>query len=229
MEPKGVSIDYGHSLLQSRPNFAKALKDFETFLTATQDDLQRKFRVLNEQRSNRKTSRNVKTYLSLQNFLLQKHVHRLKEFQNEIRTRVSLILAANSGLTQTTADQQFLQILADMSKMKTRCKHILDVTDRYCVLTESSNDIIQDVVDGNNGIEMTNHEDSLDSTTSRESAGSNTSSGAPKLNGNVIKTTVTSVSSHLAVIAKTYTKRHSSSNLQQQQNSTNSTNTVKSP
>ena len=23
-----------------------------------------------------------------------------------------------------------------MSKMKTRCKHILDVTDRYCVLTE---------------------------------------------------------------------------------------------
>ena len=135
MEPKGVSIDYGHSLLQSRPNFAKALKDFETFLTATQDDLQRKFRVLNEQRSNRKTSRNVKTYLSLQNFLLQKHVHRLKEFQNEILTRVSLILAANSGLTQTTADQQFLQILADMSKMKTRCKHILDVTDRYCVLT----------------------------------------------------------------------------------------------
>ena len=33
-------------------------------------------------------------------------------------------------------DQQFMQILADMSKMKTRCKHILDVTDRYCVLTE---------------------------------------------------------------------------------------------
>merc|ERR1719447_2190792 len=177
MEPKGVSIDYGHSLLQSRPNFAKALKDFETFLTATQDDLQRKFRVLNEQRSNRKTSRNVKTYLSLQNFLLQKHVHRLKEFQNEILTRVSLILA-NSGLTQTTADQQFLQILADMSKMKTRCKHILDVTDRYCVLTESSKDIIEtDDIDGNNSMEMTNHEDSLnanDSTTSRESTGSNT-------------------------------------------------------
>ena len=89
-------IDYGHSLLQSRPNFAKALKDFETFLTATQDDLQRKFRILNEQRSNRKTSRNVKTYLTLQNFLLQKHVHRLNEFQTEILRRVSLIFA-NSG------------------------------------------------------------------------------------------------------------------------------------
>ena len=206
-------IDYSHSLLQSRPNFAKALKDFETFLTATQDDLQRKFRVLNEQRSNRKTSRNVKTYLSLQNYLLQKHVHRLNEFQTEILTRVSLIFAS-SAITQNAADQQFLQILADMSKMKTRCKHILDVTDRYCVLTEvnvDNLDVIEDVVDSA-GLETSN-EDSLhsnDSTVSRESAGN---SSTPKLNGNVIKTTVTSVSSHLAVIAKTYTKRHSSSNL----------------
>jgi len=207
-------IDYSHSLLQSRPNFAKALKDFETFLTATQDDLQRKFRVLNEQRSNRKTSRNVKTYLSLQNYLLQKHVHRLNEFQTEILTRVSLIFAS-SAITQNAADQQFLQILADMSKMKTRCKHILDVTDRYCVLTEvnvDNLDVIEDVVDSA-GLETSN-EDSLhsnDSTVSRES------DKTPKLNGNVIKTTVSSVSSHLAVIAKTYTKRHSSSNLQQQQ------------
>lgn len=207
-------IDYGHSLLQSRPNFAKALKDFETFLTATQDDLQRKFRILNEQRSNRKTSRNVKTYLTLQNFLLQKHVHRLNEFQTEILRRVSLIFA-NSATTQTTGDQQFMQILADMSKMKTRCKHILDVTDRYCVLTEVNTDIIEDVVDGH--LDQNTNEDSLhsnDSVNSRESAGGNST---PKLNGNVIKTTVTSVSSHLAVIAKTYTKRHSSSNLQSQQ------------
>jgi len=207
-------IDYGHSLLQSRPNFAKALKDFETFLTATQDDLQRKFRILNEQRSNRKTSRNVKTYLTLQNFLLQKHVHRLNEFQTEILRRVSLIFA-NSDTTQTDGDQQFMQILADMSKMKTRCKHILDVTDRYCVLTEVNTDIIEDVVDGH--LDQNTNEDSLhsnDSVNSRESAGGNST---PKLNGNVIKTTVTSVSSHLAVIAKTYTKRHSSSNLQSQQ------------
>ena len=31
-------------------------------------------------------------------------------------------------------DQQLLQLLADMNKMKRRCKHILDVTDRYCAL-----------------------------------------------------------------------------------------------
>ena len=31
-------------------------------------------------------------------------------------------------------DLQLLQLLADMNKMKRRCKHILDVTDRYCVL-----------------------------------------------------------------------------------------------
>ena len=31
-------------------------------------------------------------------------------------------------------NQQLLQLLADMNKMKRRCKHILDVTDRYCAL-----------------------------------------------------------------------------------------------
>lgn len=192
------SIDYSHTLLQSRPNFAKALKDFETFLIATQEDLQRKYRVLNEQKHNRKTSRNVRTYLSLQNYLLQKHLHRLNEFQTEISARVSLIFA-NSSITQSAADSEFLQLLADMSKMKTRCKHILDVTDRYCVLTEDQDQ---------SSIEFRSNEDSLDSN---ESTHSTTST--PRINGNVIKTTVTSVSSHLAVIAKTYTKRHSSSHL----------------
>ena len=79
----------------------------------------------------------------------------------------------------------------------------------------SLTDIIEDVVDGH--LDQNTNEDSLhsnDSVNSRESAGGNNST--PKLNGNVIKTTVTSVSSHLAVIAKTYTKRHSSSNLQSQ-------------
>ena len=94
------------------------------------------------------------------------------------------------------------QILADMSKMKTRCKHILDVTDRYCVLTEETTCQQSTVSDSK--------EDSLDSTDSTDS-----STGSLKLHGNVVKTTVSSLSSHLAVIAKTYTKRHSSSNLNQ--------------
>ena len=54
-----------------------------------------------------------------------------------------------------------------------------------------------------------NQEDSVDSSND----GSTNDKSSPKLHGNVIKTTVTSVSSHLAVIAKTYTKRHSSSHL----------------
>ena len=89
-----------------------------------------------------------------------------------------------------------------MSKMKTRCKHILDVTDRYCVLTEETTCQQSTVSDSK--------EDSLDSTDSTDS-----STGSLKLHGNVVKTTVSSLSSHLAVIAKTYTKRHSSSNLNQ--------------
>jgi len=214
MESKPI-IDYSHTLLQSRPNLAKALKDFETFLVATQDDLKRKFRVLNEQRNNRKTSRNVRTYLSLQNYLLQKHQRRLNEFEIEILNRVSSILN-DQNITVKDADGLFLQILADTSKMKTRCKHILDVTDRYCVLTEDSNHhhIEEESPDH---FKASNHEDSIDSNDSNSNSSSYSNSSnnspAPRLNGNVIKTTVTSVSSHLAVIAKTYTKRHSSSHL----------------
>lgn len=37
-------------------------------------------------------------------------------------------------LADALRDQQLLQMLADMNKMKRRCKHILDVTDRYCTL-----------------------------------------------------------------------------------------------
>ena len=129
---QNTMIDDQHPLLQSRPNFSKALKDFDTFLTATLEDLQTKTKVLNNQKS--KTSRNVKNYLSLQIYLLQKHLRRLDEFQSEIHSRVTCIF--NQQLTQNEADQQFLKLLADMSKMKTRCKHILDVTDRYCVLQE---------------------------------------------------------------------------------------------
>ena len=204
-------IDDQHPLLQSRPNFAKALKDFDTFLTATLEDLQTKTKVLTHQKS--KTSRNIKNYLSLQIYLLQKHLRRLDEFQSEIHSRVTCIFN-REHVTQNEADQQFLKLLADMSKMKTRCKHILDVTDRYCVLQESSSSNCAS--DQEDQQHQQAHEDSLDSSASEStnsSSDTNRSSSPPKLQGNVIKTTVTSVSSHLAVIAKTYTKRHSSSQL----------------
>ena len=202
-------IDDQHPLLQSRPNFAKALKDFDTFLTATLEDLQTKTKVLTHQKS--KTSRNIKNYLSLQIYLLQKHLRRLDEFQSEIHSRVTCIFN-REHVTQNEADQQFLKLLADMSKMKTRCKHILDVTDRYCVLQETSSNCASDQEDQH----FQAHEDSLDSTSESTNSSSDNNqhrSSSPKLQGNVIKTTVTSVSSHLAVIAKTYTKRHSSSQL----------------
>merc|ERR1712038_1518366 len=113
-------------------------------------------------------SRNVKTYLSLQNYLLQKHLHRLNEFQSEIYSRVSTIFNCT---TQCEADKQFVQILADMSKMKTRCKHILDVTDRYCVLSEEI-EIQNTSAAGNNLAASPTHsnEDSLDSSHSTGSS-----------------------------------------------------------
>jgi hypothetical protein len=271
-------IDYKHSLLSARPNFAKALLDFETFLGATLDDLISKAKVLNDQRRHAKTRRDIRTYLTCQIYLLQKHLHRLNQFKAEIHTRVGMILSPSEAaaaeeqqteisfgktidsnvaddndkylesnvnailkaeaskrvktssaakkssiltsqqqpvLTQSQADDQFLRLLADMSKMKTRCKHILDVTDRYCVLDQDTD---QDQTDHqarrstSPSGKLSSDEDladhSCDSSHSVESIQSGSTSSSPRIHGNVIKTTVTSVSSHLAVIAKTYTKRH---------------------
>ena len=275
----GIDIDYKHPLIESRPNFAKALKDFEAFLEATLDDLSKKKLVLEDQKRLVKHRTDIKTYLKCQIFLLQKHQKRLRGFQTEILMRVNSILlnsspyanqvetevsfgkvvtsedkdkylednvnailkvnneevvepspktrkkatsptppkenqppmqTSPSKVAQGQADEQFLRLLADMGKMKTRCKHILDVTDRYCVLQE---------VDAGTGVEGHSEADfidtdvvdtSCDSSHSSEGSTSGTYSPPPKIPGNVIKTTVTSVTSHIAVIAKTYTKRHSS-------------------
>jgi hypothetical protein len=38
------------------------------------------------------------------------------------------------GNDANSMDKELLALLADMKKMKRRCKHVLDVTDKYCVL-----------------------------------------------------------------------------------------------
>ncbi len=107
-----------------------------------------------------------------------------------------------SKAVQNQADEAFLRLLADIGKMKTRCKHILDVTDRYCVLEEEKgHNTSFDETD-------TGVDSGCDSSQSSEESSGSTSP-PPRIPGNVLKTTVTSVTSHIAVIAKTYTKRHS--------------------
>ena len=59
---------------------------------------------------------------------------------------------------ESTIDQDLVTILADMKKMKRRCKHVLDITDKYCVLnneTDLNLDLQQDqVADLNNSLSM---------------------------------------------------------------------------
>lgn len=271
-------IDYGHSLLRARPNFTKALHEFQTFLKATLKDLQVKHQSLLSLRNANKTNRNVKTYLSCQIYLLRKHLRRLEEFDMEICSRLKSLLDSTttnagdqqqeteisfgkltlqdrdeylkvnvnailkvdskSGLKESLddsigsrrskndsigsnssdsssscssspcpplqgpADNQLLQILADINKMKRRCKHILDVTDKYCVLgsnpASSSGSLDEYYLAGDSSCD------------SSYSADSSSSLPSPVVPGNMFKTTLESVGSHLAVIAKTYTKRHSS-------------------
>lgn len=98
-------------------------------------------------------------------------------------------------------DQQLMQLLADMNKMKRRCKHILDVTDQYCVIRP---------------IDLTCEPDAplppeLNSRSATNSPDLRQSSNTlpDPISQHLMRSTLESLGNHLAVIAKTYTRRHS--------------------
>jgi len=83
--------------------------------------------------------------------------------------------------------EKLLKLMADIEKMKRRCKHILDVTDKFCILTPESLSVNE--VDGS------------------EISAARKSPAEPS--PNLVKVTLESIGSHLAVFTKTYTSRHS--------------------
>ncbi len=113
-----------------------------------------------------------------------------------------------------------VQLLADVGKMKTRCKHILDVTDRYCVLSDQDLNIIEETGVGQIEVEesssSSSDRDSPDGGLRLEAQGLSPapgSSSSSPITQHLVKSTFESFGSHLAVIAKTYTRKrgHSSS------------------
>ena len=130
------------------------------------------------------------------------------------------------GGTRETSTIRQLEL--DMSKMKRRCKHILDVTDRYCVLN-SETDLHLKIDDFNKSIldqekspplsPWTNKSpstDEVDGGRDKEVSKSDSCLNPQKLPSSIdsqgaVKLTMESICNHLLVIMKTYTKKHSRS------------------
>ncbi len=179
-----------------------------------QDDLTKKSQSLKDQRKllgSGPANGGVRSYLNCQIFMVAKHQRRLEGFHKEVQDRM-----ASLSLADGSSSPMMMQLLADLAKMKRRCKHILDVTDRFCVLTDQ--DLKIDTSDvRSRSVEDLSSTDSVDSDTFptlETSASSSSTSPVPNVSTttspitqNIVKSTFESFGSHLAVIAKTYTRK----------------------
>lgn len=128
---------------------------------------------------------------------------------------ISIVGTADKGLVNC----DLLQLLADMGKMKRRCKHILDVTDRYCVLTpedlrmKEAAAAATPVASPSMNLDSVGDEDPDDIM--NRVAEDNKMPSSPhaghllpsQITQNIVKSTFESFGNHLAVIAKTYTRK----------------------
>ena len=233
-------------LARQFPAFVAALNEFTLFLEAAEADLEGKRERLAEQRrllsetKRRKSTRTkttAKNYVDCQIFMLSRHARRLLLFRSETEARLAEVAKGMdaAGQEEAAATRQAVQQLhSDLAKMKRRCKHVLDVTDRYCVLTRTDLKLEQEgdtaeVADGHSRPPSQNRslggqsghsssEDSVDGgsvDSSCDEAGSVASCPAnvegplpvSPVARHMVRSTLESFGSHLRVIAKTYTKR----------------------
>ncbi len=163
--------------------------------------------------------------------MVARHRRRLDRFQEEIEQRLKVLAShlKDEKTDQLKINAELVQMLADMDKMKRRCKHILDVTDRYCVLFPDELHLkeepsvkrqfslrdFDDVWDSSSppssSATRSVGESSLPSLTPSECQSSSSEFTLPSQIGqHVVRSTLESLGSHLAVIAKTYTRKRGS-------------------
>ena len=227
-------------LLSQFPSFARTLNEFTLFLEAAEADLEGKRGRLAEQRrllsgagKRARGAATAKNYVDCQLFMLSRHARRLQHFRSETEARLGELCSGAAGAGETAvvggdARQAVHQLHSDLAKLKRRCKHILDVTDRYCVLTDTDLRLEQERPPSQNrslGGQSSNSSSSEDSVDGggvdfSDEAGSVASCPANYAGGaadgplpvspvsrHMVRSTLESFGSHLRVIAKTYTRR----------------------
>ena len=157
-------------VIQSQhPEFWKILQEFKSFVASVSEDLTRKQLDLQEQRKLIQSKHNsVKNYLKCQIFMISRHQKRIKRLEEEVERRINV----PASMIQDDYWEEFkAKLSGDLDKMKRRCKHMLDVTDRYCVLHREELKLKEDSI-ASMPRNTKEHRNSLGSITSSKSASS---------------------------------------------------------
>ena len=203
-------------------NLRKIHDEFEKFLDAVSCDLASKTERLKALKDSLNTNLNDKSYAGVQLFMLSQYSHRINRFREVSRS--SLANISKNIEKEKDTNKLIMKHIDILGKMKTRMKHIIDVSDKYAV---------QNIFEGINLLrEMSEAMEAVPTEKkvkmgkcksmnslhkmkqeSRASIGSesdlkeNNPEGPNVLTKSIKVNTLRSLTDHLAVLTKTYTNR----------------------
>ena len=196
-------------------SLGKAQKEFELFTSAVLDDLETKVASLKKFKASHTTGYHERSFATLQIFMLQMYSSRIESFRSgSVKSIENICAMLEEGEPAEKVNKCVDAFHCGLAKMKTRMKHMIDVSDKYAVV---------DIFDTINILnEASKDLDSIDSSTldkSRRSVVSlgdresfqdistiSTSSDVTGLSQERKSKTLRSLSDHLWVLRRSYLK-----------------------
>ena len=123
------------SLPEELTSLGVAQKEFELFTAAVLDDLEAKVASLKKFKASYTTSYHDRSYAALQIFMLQMYSSRIESFRSEsVKSIESICAMFEEGESTEKLNGCMETFHCGLTKMKTRMKHMIDVSDKYAVV-----------------------------------------------------------------------------------------------
>lgn len=185
IDSEAISTDRVYSVMKQNDELGKAQAEFEKFVKVIEDDLKVKVDKMKTFKKTESSGRSDKNYATLQLFMLSKYMNRVSRFK-EVNAK-SLEVIQELFDKKEMVDDLVANHILDVSKMKRRMKHILDVSEKYSVIDTNFNvpdnfldDVDSDKVSKTSSVSLQNLEkrNSMDSNSSDDYFSLN--SGSPQ-------------------------------------------------
>jgi len=123
------------SLPKELASLGVAQKEFELFTAAVLDDLEAKVASLKKFKASYTTSYHDRSYAALQIFMLQMYSSRIERFRSgSVKSIENICAMLDEGESPEKVNGCVATFHCGLSKMKTRMKHMIDVSDKYAVV-----------------------------------------------------------------------------------------------
>jgi len=138
-----------NSAVGRNDELAKTQEEFEKFVKVIEDDLRVKTDRMKTFKKAETVARKDKNYASLQLFMLAKYMNRVNRFKEVNAKSLDAIqeeVEKKDGSVEKIGDLVATHVL-EVSKMKRRMKHILDVSEKYAVIDTDINNVPDNFLD----------------------------------------------------------------------------------